>query len=172
MKAIFLALLLSASSLVGAQDIVFTRAELQQELQTRMPLVQRTGLFDLTLSDPVVELKALEQRLQIRTAVLVSTTLGGAIRGEVTVDGKLRYKNSNHSFYIDEPKIQDLQVDGMPEDLQAQLKLLAQDLLLHSLTDKPIYRLKDDNVQEALARMMLKSIRIEEDSVLASLSLF
>lgn len=152
-----------------AQDIRFTRQELQQQLDARMPITQQQQLFAITLSDPLLALLQPEQRLSIRTRIQVGTAFGYQGNGIVTLDGKLRYQRQDFSFYIDEPRITELQIDGLAPALQPQLQNLAQNLLAPALTGQPVYTLKDTDMQEALARMMLKSLRIEADAIVARL---
>lgn len=157
---------------LGAQEIEFSRTDIQKELEKRLPITHQQGVVAITLAQPQLDLLATEQRIKIRVQIIVATAIGGEMRGIVTANGKLRYKNLNHSFYIDNPMLDELNIEGMPEDVQLQLKIIAQRLLLPALSDQPVYQLKDDNVQEALAKMMLKSITIKNDAIVASLSMF
>ncbi|MEN9463897.1 MAG: hypothetical protein RL217_78 [Pseudomonadota bacterium] len=157
---------------LSAQEIEFSRADIQAELEKRLPITHQQGVVAITLAKPKLDLMADEQRLKIRVQIIVATVIGGEMRGFVTANGKLRYKNLNHSFYIDNPKIDELSVEGIPDDVQLQLKLIAQQMLVPALSDQPVYQLKDNNVQEALAKMMLQSITIKDDAIVASLSLF
>ena len=167
-------LLLSVCAIgsVSAQEIRFSRSQLQQELNARLPVTQGNDLFTVTLSDPFLTLLSDEQRLSIRTRIAVTTGFGYSGQGLVSVDGKLRYQRADHSFYVDEPRITGLQIDGLAPALQPQLQNLAQNLLAPALTGQPVYTLKETDMQEALARMMLKSLHIEPDSVVARLSLY
>ena len=81
-------------------------------------------------------------------------------------------KNVNHSFYIDNPQIDELSIEGMPDDVQLQLNSLRNSCSCQPLVISLCISFKDDNVQEALAKMMLKGITIKDDGIVASLSLF
>lgn len=173
MKAWLIGLaLLGFISTSQAQEIRFSRTDLQQELEARMPLTQQQSVLSLTLSKPHLKLLADQQRLSIRTNVLVTTVFGSESRGWIAVDGKLRYQQSDYSFYVDEPRISGLQLDGLAPGLQPQLKAIAQDLLAPALTNQPVYTLRDDDMQEALAKMMLRSITIKDDHVVAAVGFF
>lgn len=160
-------LLFSAPAL--AQDIRFSRQQLQQELDRRLPINQQHSLYSLSLSEPLLTLLEPQQRLSIRTRVAVNTALGFAGEGWITVDGQLRYQRSDYSFYIDDPRVTELHIEGLAPALQPQLQNLAQNLLAPAFTGQPVYTLKDSNMQEGMARMMLKSLHIEPQAVVAKL---
>lgn len=155
-----------------AQDILFSKANLQTELERYMPVIQQQGLFSLVLKNPQLELLADQQRLSIRSQVVLSTALGTESQGWIKVDGKLRYKQLDYSFYVDDPRVTEFNFADLPPALQPQIQALAGDILASVITEQPIYTLSDQSMQEALAKMMLKSIIIKEDSVVAALSPF
>lgn len=169
---IILTLLLSTFSVVQAQEIEFSRAELQQTLESYMPHTQQQSIVQLTLDKPRLQLLADEQRVQIKCLVQVTSIIGGQGQGWVTFNGKLRYQNTDHSFYIDDLRIIDLEIEGMPQEFKGQVIRLTQDIAAPLLAEQPVYTLKSDNIQESLAKMMLRSITIKENAVVASLSLF
>src|SRR5690606_1333509 len=160
-------LLFSAPAL--AQDIRFSRQQLQQELDRRLPINQQHSLYSLSLSEPLLTLLEPQQRLSIRTRVAVNTALGIAGEGWITVDGQLRYQRSDYSSYIDAPPVTELHIEGLAPALQPQLQNLAQNLLAPAFTGQPVYTLKDSDMQEGMARMMLKSLHIEPQAVVAKL---
>lgn len=155
-----------------AQDIRFSRAELQKQIENYMPYTQQQSIFMLTLSDPALTLLSDEQRVAIRTQFKVTTAIGGEGNGWINVDGKLRYKSSDHSFYIDSPRVTELDIQGVPAEFKPQLRQLAQEVIAPFLIERPIYTLTGKNMQEALAKMMLKSITIKDNQVIASLGMY
>lgn len=173
MKAIIILFTISFISLSAfAQDITFSKDSLQTELERHMPVVQHQGLFSLTLNEPLLELLADEQRLSIRSQVLVNTALGTVHKGWIKVDGKLRYRQFDHSFYVDEPRVTEFHFLDLPAAFKPQIQALVEDVLTSTITEQPIYTLSDQNFQEAMAKMMLKSITIKENSVVAALAPF
>lgn len=154
-----------------AQDIEFSRQDIQNELNARMPYTHNQGFFAITFVKPAIHLNAKEQRVKIKTDLTLSTALGSENKGYLDVDGKIRYNSSNYSFYIDEPKVNQLHLDGLNPSLQPQVIALAQEFLSPLLTGQPVYQLSNDKVEEALAKMMLKSIEIKNEAVVAKLSL-
>lgn len=169
---LFSLLLAGCATLATAQDIYFTRAELQQGLEGYLPYSQEYPLLKLTLEQPELTLLAAEQRIQIRAALTLSTAFTGTGQGWVTLSGQPDYRPAEHSFYIKDLALSELQVTGLPAELNPHLKQLTQDILAPLLAEQPIYTLSDNNMQESLAKMMLRSLTVKEDAVVASLSLF
>lgn len=168
--AVIALLLLSVSAL--AQDISFSKQRLQAELEKNLPVIQQQGLFSIALHKPELELLAAQQRLSIRSMVLVKTALGTENHGQVKVNGKLRYQQEDHSFYIDDPRIVEFNFYDLPANLQMPVQTLLEDIVSTAVTQRPVYTLSDKNFEESMAKMMLKSIRIKEHAVVASLGFF
>jgi hypothetical protein len=155
-----------------AYDIRLSEAQLQQELDARMPLTQQQGVFTLILSEPVLELPDGEQRIRIHSNARVITSFGLQSRGKLTVDGKVRYEKSDYSFYLDEPRVLSLQIEGIPPSAEPQLIQLAQQAITPALKDQPVYTLSDQDMTQAMARMMLQSVTIHDDAILLKLNAF
>lgn len=171
MKAFFPALILTLlAPLASAYEVRLSEQQLQQELDARMPLVQQQGMFTLELNNPQLTLINGEQRLSIRTDALLSTTFGLRSKGKVMLDGKVRYEKSDYSFYIDDPKIRQLSIEGVPPGMEPQLIELAQQALEPSLRGQPVYTLSDQEITESMARMMLKSMTIKDKAVVLDLT--
>lgn len=168
----YLIILFSLSSLSLAQDIRFTRKDLQKTLDSYMPYTQQYNIVQITLDNSELSLSSEQQRIQIRTDLQVSTALGGEGNGWATLSGKLRYKNINHSFYVDDLRIIDMEIEGFPREFKPQIMRLTQEVVAPLLAEQPIYTLSEKNIQESLAKMMLRSITIKENAVVASLSMF
>lgn len=165
-----LTLLLSIS--VQAQDIRFSRDELQQTIASYMPYSQQQSILLLTISQPQLSLIATEQRIKIRAHLQVSTVIGGNGQGWITLDGKLRYRSKDYSFYIDDLRILDLDIDGLAPELKPQVTRFTQELISPLMAEQPIYTLQESNMHESLAKMMLRSITIQDNHVVAKLGMF
>lgn len=168
---IYLALLLTTIT-AQAQDIRFSRDELQQNIASHMPYSQQQSILLLTVSQPDLALVESEQRIKIRAHLQVSTVIGGVGQGWVTLDGKLRYRSEDYSFYIDDLRIIDLDIAGLSPEFKPQVTRFTQDLVAPLITEHPVYTLQDNSMQESLAKMMLRSIAIEDNHVVASLGVF
>lgn len=173
MKAVLIfitTLLLSVNSF--AQDIAFSKQVLQAELEKNMPVIEQQGLFSITLNKPELDLLADQQRLSVRSHVIVKTAFGTENHGHIKVNGKLRYQAEDHSFYVDDPRLVEFNFNDLPPSLQPQVQALLEDIIADAVVKRPVYTLSDKNFEENMAKMMLKSILIKENAVVASLGFF
>lgn len=173
MKQLIIAcLMLIISIQVQAKDIRFSRDELQQTIASYMPYSQQQSILQLTISQPDLSLIASEQRLQIRAHLQVGTVIGGNGQGWVTLDGKLRYRSNDYSFYVDDLRILDLDIDGLPPEFKPQVMRFTQELISPLMAEQPVYTLQENSMHESLAKMMLRSITIQDNYVVAKLGMF
>nr|WP_255606003.1 DUF1439 domain-containing protein [Thalassolituus sp. ST750PaO-4] len=145
---------------------------MQQQLDSQMPLTQSQGMVTLTLSNPKLDLLPSGNRLSLQTNAVIATSIGLQSNGQLTVEGKIRYDKASYSFFIEEPVIRQLDIDGLAPALQPQLISLAQKALTPALTKQPVYTLSDQDMTEAMARMMLKSLTISDADVVLVMSPF
>ena len=131
---------------------------------------RQQGMFILTLSEPQLALLSEQQRISIHSKALINTTLGLQGNGRVTVNGKVRYEPSDYSFYIDDPQVTAISIDGLSPSLEPQLINLAQQALQPALEGQPVYTLSDQDMSESMARMMLKSMTIDGSDMVLELS--
>merc|ERR1712000_677166 len=103
-------------------------------------------MFVLTMSDPTLTLLSDTQRAQIRAFTQVQTSIGLQSQGMVTVSGKVRYNKDNYSFYIDDPEVTELALNGVPPSFQPQLIKIAQDAITPAVKDQPVYTLSDEDI--------------------------
>lgn len=59
----------------------------------------------------------------------------------------------------------------MAPALQAHLKPMIATWLLPALAQEPIYRLREDDMMEAMARSFLQSVTVEDDAVVLRLNM-
>ena len=65
-----------------------------------------------------------------------------------------------------------MNIDGMSAQLKPQIMALAQHSIEPALHDHPVYTLSGKDATQAMAKMMLKDLTIENDEVILILSPF
>lgn len=172
MKWLLPILLILLPALAQAYEVRLSEQQLQQELEARMPLTRQQGIMTLVLSEPLLTLQGNEERVRIRSKAQVSASFGLNSQGQITVDGKVRYDKESYSFFIDDPRVVQLSIDGLSPALEPQLIQLAQQALRPALENQPVYTLSDEEMTQAMARMMLKSLTIEDQAIVLVMSPF
>ena len=120
------------------------------------------GLACVTLSDPVVRLPAGDERIHLTTRV--SPELGGQALdpGEVEIAGKPRYEPARGAFFLDGARVVESRFPGLGQQRARTISDLASGLLAESLRDEPLYVLDDGDAQQALARLVLREVRVRD----------
>lgn len=88
------------------------------------------------------------------------------------VDGKLRYEALTGEFYLDDPEITELQLYGFAEKYSIVVKNVMRIVLKEYFAKKPVYRLKQDDFKQSLAKSLLKSVTVVNGILVAEIDFF
>ncbi|MGK0444653.1 MAG: hypothetical protein ACJA1U_001589 [Bermanella sp.] len=175
MKRIFkkmacLSIMLTALCAHGfEQTLTFTEAQLQEKLQAMTPIERQTLFANVVLTDAKLRLLDAQNQLSV-TAFLDVTALGGLRgSGHVTVQGSVMYQPSEGAFYLHNAQLVELHVEQLSKETINQLKPVLQDVIAQSLQSQPIYRLKDNDMRQALVKASLKKVEVKDQALLVTL---
>jgi len=143
--------------------------ELQEKIDMMMPLERKSFFATVVLSDPKVDLikKNNEIGFFSHVEVLIPGGLKGSGRGKIK--GSLVYDSDQGAFYLNNPSIEDLVIDRVPQKFYKKISAAIQVVLAKSLLKYPVYKLKDDDVKHQLAKSTLKSISVGNKKLLITL---
>jgi len=114
--ALCVVLLAGCVGLGVPRSITLSKSELQSQLARRFPM-QRSLLdaIDLQLSDPVVRLDAVANRLATELTLSGSERRSGrSLQGRLALDYGLRYEPADGSIRLVQPRVQSLQLGDVP----------------------------------------------------------
>ena len=106
-------------------------------------------------------LNADSPRVSLRTEVEIVPPLGRAYRGMMAFDAGMDYKADKGEFYLVDPRISALDLKEVPGRYQALAHELANQVLSRYLEQLAVYRLDPDDLEESLAKLVLKKVAIE-----------
>ena len=165
-------LLISQVSLAFEYTLEFTESQLQEKISAMMPVTKQTMLATIVVDQAKLGLIEGSDKLAI-AAKLNATLLGGVkATGDLKIQGTLSYKASEGAFYLKDPEIVELNINEIPPRFHDQIKQLAQKGLAKKLSTQPVYKLKDDDMKQSLAKSMLKSLQVKNKTLIATLGLF
>ena len=137
------ALLLGAcAALIGPRDVDVPAARLQEGLERRFPFSQRyLGLFDVSAVNPRVALLPGQNRISAAMDLSVRPVigLGSGVRGSLTVSGVPRVDAARGVLLLAEPRVDQLDIDGLERGLGAQLAGVASFLAQNLLGELPVH---------------------------------
>ena len=124
----------------------FTEPQLQEKLGARLPLTTTyLFIFDVTLDGPRVDLIEGSDRIAAGIDVILNIKLGDSavpLGGAVDVSGAVRYQPESGEFFLTDPIIEALRVDGVPDRYADQSRSVIESALGEYYKTRPIYTLE------------------------------
>jgi len=152
------ACILSAGCSVS-YTISLTASEIQQSLQRKLPISKSKLLVTATVRALDVELMESDNRILLRPEVDVSLVGQSALRGRAVVAGQIRYAPETGEFFFDKPTVTEVAIEGLPSSLRMTAEEVIARCAETYLASAPVYRLKQNDFKQSLAKLVLKSVR-------------
>ena len=166
-----LAVILSACSGIYSKKIVFTRQELQEKVASEFPLKKRTSLVAVNFLNPRILLARESDRIGISLDMEVSAPGFKAVTGHLEADGGLEYRPDSGEFVFTEGRVLTFELADIPTAYSRAIEQVGAKLVKTYLSDLTLYRLKQDNFKHALAKLVLKSVAVENGEVVVEIGL-
>lgn len=181
-----IALLLSVLLIVGAVGTYFyfsgkvytiklTETQLQEKLQKKMP-INKTVLFivQITLDNPRVQLVDGSNRINAGLDVILNITVDKQplpLGGSVDVSGGITYNSKTAKFFLTDPIIENLKVQGLPSKHTNKANKALSKVLTKFYKDNPVYTLRATDAKKAAAKLVLKTVKIENQELVVTLGI-
>jgi hypothetical protein len=164
-----LASLVLVCSILGACTSTYTirlsGADLQQSLNRKLPTSKSKFMIRATVQSLEVELVEGADRIRLRPQVELSIAGQGALTGRALVEGQIHYAPDTGEFFLDSPKVVEVTIAGIPESMRSVAGELIAMCGEAYLTTTPVYRLKQGDFKQSLARMFLKSVQVHDSQL-------
>ena len=150
----FLAVLLlsSCAALVGPRDVEVSQARLQEGLERRFPFNQRyLGLLDVSAVNPRLALLPGQNRISAAMDLSVRPVLGigSGVRGSLVVSGVPRVDTARSMLLLGEPRVEQLDIDGLGRGTGSQLAGVASFLAQTLIGDLPVHTFAPETLRYA-----------------------
>ena len=165
-------LLATQSSVAFEYTIELTEAQLQEKIQAMMPFTKKTLMATVVVSDGKLDLIDASEQLNVAALIEVSAFGGFNANGNLAIQAGLLYKPEEGAFYLSNPKLVSMHIEQLAPDLQTSVQQLAQAALVNAMQRFPIYRFNEDDMKQKMAKAMLKSMVIQNEKIILTLSLF
>jgi hypothetical protein len=150
----------------------FTEPELQQKVEAMMPLKKKKFFVTVIITEPKLDLIEGSNEFGIQANIEAIAPGGLKGNGSTNITGSISYVPDEGAFYMDNPTIVDLKINGIPDKYQPKIRKLAQITISKILSSRPVYKLKDDNLKHKLAKATLDSVLVENEKLLVTLTVF
>ena len=82
-----------------------------------------------------------------------------------------RQENTSGEFYLSDPAIEDLTVQGVPDHYTDQVNKLLEKVLTEFYSERPIYRLDSEKMTQAATKMVLRSVEVSDEELVVSIGI-
>lgn len=174
--ALLLAIVAGYSYFAGKQYVFrFTQSQLQEKLNARMPLKRSyLLLFEVTLDRPRIALVNGTDRVAAGLDLLLNVRVGNEpkpLGGTIDVSGSVRYAAQTGEFFLDDPRIEQFSVQGIPEKHAAKARSAIAKAVAVYYAEHPIYQLKVTDIQQAAARLVLQKVEVVDQTLVLTLGI-
>ena len=165
------ALVLSACSGIYSMKIVFTRQELQEKVATEFPLEKRKSLVTVNFLNPRILLTQESDRIGISLDMEVSAPGLKSVTGHMEADGRLEYRPEGGEFALADGRIRTFELEQVPGKYSRIIEEVGAKLAKAYLSSVILYRLKQDDFKHSLAKLVLRSVAVENGEVVVEIGL-
>jgi len=175
--AILIALLAGTYYYFSGKEYVvrLSESDIQGKLEEKLPLT-KTYLFiiQVTLNNPRVNLKNGSSKVGAGLDVVFNITLNKNPKpfgGTVDVSGGVRYLSEKGQFFLTNPVIESLTVQGIDPKYTNKANKALTKALAEYYKNHPIYTLRVTDVKQAAARMVLKDVIVKNQELVITLGI-
>jgi hypothetical protein len=172
-RTLIFTVLVAVSQMAYALEYVqeITEQEIQAEVSAFMPIERTKYFVTITISNPIIDL--LKETDEISLLANIEANAPGIIkgRGKIMINGTLDYDAIKGEFNLKNPTIVSLTIDDVAEEFMPEIKKIAQMTLSKAMMVYPVYRFKDTNIKEQLAKSVLKSVKVKNETLFITLEM-
>jgi hypothetical protein len=182
-KVAILAVFILVSLLVGTYYyfsgkeyvVRLTESEIHGKLEEKLPLT-KTYLFiiQVTLNNPRVHLINGSSRVAAGLDVVFNITLNKnqkPLGGTVDASGGIIYLAEKGEFYLADPVVEDLKVQGIPNEYTEKVNKALTKALAEYYREHPIYTLHLTDMKQAAVRVVLKDVIVKDRELVITLGI-
>lgn len=149
----------------------FTSHQLQRKVDGIFPVEERKGLVRARFTQPQILLRPGTDRIGLSLDVQIRLPGGKKMDGSLILGSALQYESSRGEILLADPLIEDVQIDGVPKRFEDLIHTLSKVVAKRYLAQIPIDRLQADDVEESLAKLVLRSVTVQDGEVVVVLGL-
>lgn len=153
----------------------FSKTQLQEKLNEKLPYTKTyLFIFQVTLDNPRVNLKNGSNRINAGLDIILniyenkeSLPLGGSL----DLSGGIKYVAENGEFFLTDPTIDQLSVQGIPQKYTKKANLFLRKSIGEFYSKHPIYTLKQYDLKQLAAKTILKDVIVENNELVVRLGI-
>lgn len=165
---ILLSILFIAGCGTFEKEVTISKSEIQKMVDAKFPYEKNAVLSRVSLFDPEVYFKGenVGMRLNYKASLV-----GKEFSGTVDVNGQITYRPDSGTFYLTDFTVADISTNGHRLSNNDKLRGLISNAVGACVQDYRVYSLKEDELKQKMAKLLLKEVKVKGDSLSLRLSL-
>ena len=147
--------------------------ELAEKINQKMPFTKTyLILFEVTLANPRIDLVEKSERINGGVDVTVKIKIDHEAKdlvGKIDLSGGVRYAAETGEFFLVDPHIERVSIAGLSEKYTTQVGKALGAALSAFYTKHAIYTLRSSDLKKTAARLLLKSIVVDQQELVVTL---
>ena len=149
--------------------------EIQEKMSEKLPITKSYFfIFQITLKNPRVVLENASNRVNGGLDIVLNIKINKnpiPLGGSIDISGKVRYESELGAFFLTDPVIESISIQGVPEKHTDKANLAVTKALNEYYSKHPIYTLRSMNGKEAATKMVLKNVVVENKELVVTLGI-
>lgn len=171
-QASLMGLLFLADKAIYFYRLKIPLRHLQKEVEKQFPLEKQKYFFAVSLVNPVVKLNAAENKIGIEITVRVNAPGNFTAQWHGLIEGCLHYDRQQGAFYLSQLRFHADRDKGELNKYSTYVLALVGTILDNIFAVTPVFKLHEDSLKHALARLLFKTITVAKDSLVIRFSLY
>ena len=172
LSLMFVLLTLSGCAAMGDRTVNVTEAQIQQKLNEKLAIpISLLKIFDVNLSNSLVKFdKATGRMTTTMDTSLTSKIFDQTLAGKLGISGKLRFDAATSSVVLDEPKIEQFNLDGAGGKYNELLNAMAKAVGGQMLNGMALYTVKPEDLKVGDTQYSPKDMRVTDNGLQLTLT--
>jgi hypothetical protein len=151
--------------------LVIPLPDLQKAVAPLFPITEGGMVAKVTLTDPLVQLAEGSDLVGLGFAMNILIPTLEPIPGNGVVKGGIRYDRDKGAFFLDDGRVTEFSVEGLPASYEGSIRSLAEQAVRYYLAQKPLYELDSEKKNERTLKSTLRSVMVEGGALIIVLGL-
>ena len=149
---------------IWQKTITITEEQIEEKLADKFPIDKASAWYEAHFDEPLVDLQPGSERVTFA----LSTTLdfmGETYSGTIMMSSGLEYKPNEGSFYLVDSQIEELEIENLDASKISNITTVLSQAVKFGLDKWPVYRLKQSDIKQQLAKTVLQSVIIYDGHI-------
>lgn len=167
-----LLILLALSGCAGDRTVNVSEVQIQQMLNEKLAIpISLLKIFDVSLSNSQVRFdKTTGRMFTTLDTHMTSNLLDKSLAGKLGISGKLRFDQASQSIVLDDPKVEQFNLDGAGSKYNDLFNALAKSVGGEMLNGIALYKVKPEDLNIRGTQYIPKDMQVTDKGLQITLS--